>query len=40
VNTGTLAGRLEANGRDRLYPRVSDAVDAYLAQDTDPATSR
>ena len=40
MNTGTLAGRLEAIGGDRPYPRVSDAADAYLADDTDPATSR
>jgi SulP family sulfate permease len=33
-------GLLDEIGRDHVYPRVSDAVDAYLAEDTDPATSR
>ena len=30
------AGLLDEIGRDHVYPRVSDAVDAYLAEDTDP----
>jgi SulP family sulfate permease len=33
-------GLLDEIGRDHVYPRVSDAVDAYLAEDTDQATSR
>ena len=33
-------GLLDEIGRDHVYPRVSDAVDAYLAEDTDPATPR
>jgi sulfate permease, SulP family len=33
-------GLLDEIGRDHVYPRVSDAVDAYLAEDIDPDTSR
>ena len=33
-------GLLNAIGRDHLYPRVSDAVDAYSAEDADPGPSR
>jgi MFS superfamily sulfate permease-like transporter len=33
-------GLLDEIGRDHVYPRVSDAVDAYFAEDTDPDTSR
>jgi sulfate permease, SulP family len=33
-------GLLDEIGRDHVYPRVSDAVEAYLAEDTDSATIR
>ena len=33
-------GLLDEIGRDHVYPRVSDAVDAYVAEATDPAASR